>query len=216
MNIRAYEEFKNININAWRNGYNWSVNECLRLEREYDLLELSVPEMAVLHKRTMNAIMCKLQAEELDTFNNLYIKTYGEDHIDEQINKLNNLCSAEEDDDEDDEDDDEDDDDEDYEEEEEDEDDEDDDEDDDDEDYEEEEEDEEDEDDDEDDDDEDYEEEEEDEEDEEDDEDYVPELNEGSKHAYMFEQVKRIHNHVSNLLNYFTNTSVKKSPELNY
>jgi hypothetical protein len=50
--------------------------------------------MAILHKRTMNAIMCKLQAEGLDTFNNLYIKTYGEDYIDEQINKLNNLCST--------------------------------------------------------------------------------------------------------------------------
>jgi TATA-binding protein-associated factor Taf7 len=109
--------------------------------------------------------MCKLQAEGLDTFNNLYIKTYGED---EQINKLNNLCSAEDEDDEDEED-----------------------------------------------------EEDEDEEDEdEDDEDYVPDLHEddGSNHAYMFDQVKQIHKHVSNLLNYFTNTKsiVKKSSGLNY
>ena len=87
------EESNNVDINAWRNGYKWSVNECLRLEREYDLLELSVPDMAILHKRTMNAIMFKLQAEGLDTFNNLYFKTYGQDYIDEQINKLNNLCS---------------------------------------------------------------------------------------------------------------------------
>jgi hypothetical protein len=94
MNTYTCEEFENIDINAWRNGYKWTINECLRLEREYDLLKLSVPEMAILHKRTMNAIMCKLQAEGLDTFNNLYIKTYGEDYIDEQINKLNNLCST--------------------------------------------------------------------------------------------------------------------------
>ena len=86
------EESNNVDINAWRNGYKWSVNECLRLEREYDLLELSVPEMAILHKRTMNAIMFKLQAEGLDTYNNLYFKTYGPDFINEQIDKLNNLC----------------------------------------------------------------------------------------------------------------------------
>ena len=97
----------------------------------------------------------------------LLIKTYGEDHIDEQINKLNNLCSTQEDEN-DEEDDDEDD--------------------------------------------------EEDEgEDDDDDEDYVPDLEDGSNHAYMFEQVKRIHKHVSNLLSYFTNTkaTVKKSSELN-
>lgn len=78
------ESLDEINLNAWRNGYKWSVNECLRLEREYDLLELSVPEMAVLHNRTINAIMCKLQAEGLDTFNNLYIKTYGQEHFEQE------------------------------------------------------------------------------------------------------------------------------------
>ena len=57
------EEFKNVDINAWRNGYKWTINECLRLEREYDLLKLTVPVMAILHNRTINAIMCKLQDE---------------------------------------------------------------------------------------------------------------------------------------------------------
>lgn len=105
-NTYTPEEFQNVDINAWRNGYKWSIPECLQLEREYDLLKLSVPEMAIKHKRTINAIMCKLQAEGLDTYNNLYNKTYGQDHIDEQINKLNNLHSTDddEDDDEDDED----------------------------------------------------------------------------------------------------------------
>jgi hypothetical protein len=154
MDTYTCEEFENIDINAWRNGYKWTINECLRLEREYDLLKLSVAEMAILHKRTMNAIMCKLQAEGLDTFNNLYIKTYGEDYIDEQINKLNNLCSTDET-----------------------------------------------------------------EADENDDEDYIPDLDDGSNHTYVFEQVKRIHKHISNLLGYFTNANankaVKKLPELN-
>jgi hypothetical protein len=73
---------------TWRNGYKWSVNECLRLEREFDLLELSVPEIALLHNRTVNAIMFKLEAEGLDTYNNLYIKTYGEDFLDQEINNF--------------------------------------------------------------------------------------------------------------------------------
>ncbi len=74
--------------NTWRNGYKWSVNECLRLEREFDLLELSVPEIALLHNRTVNAIIFKLEAEGLDTYNNLYIKTYGEDYLDQEINNF--------------------------------------------------------------------------------------------------------------------------------
>jgi hypothetical protein len=161
MDTYTCEEYENIDINAWRNGYKWSVNECLKLEREYDLLKLSVPEMAILHKRTMNAIMFKLQAEGLDTFNNLYIKTYGEDYIDEQIEKLNNLCSADnlEDDD-----------------------------------------------------------------DLDDDMEYVPDMNDaddddadddGSNHTYIYQQVKRMQTHISNLLGYFvrTNTSVNKQVE---
>ena len=75
---------------TWRNGYKWSVNECLRLEREFDLLELSVPEIALLHNRTVNAIMFKLEAEGLDTYNNLYIKTYGPDFLDQEINNFIN------------------------------------------------------------------------------------------------------------------------------
>lgn len=65
------------NSTAWRNGYKWTVNECLRLEREYDLLQLSVSEMAALHNRTNNAIIFKLHQEGLADYNELYIQTYG-------------------------------------------------------------------------------------------------------------------------------------------
>ena len=84
---------------TWRNGYKWSVNECLRLEREFDLLQLSVPEIAKLHNRTVNAIMFKLQAEGLDTYNNLYIKTYGQDYLDQEINNF--ICQETDNEDED-------------------------------------------------------------------------------------------------------------------
>jgi len=67
----------NNNSTAWRNGYKWTVNECLRLEREYDLLHLTVPEMATLHNRTPYAIIYKLHEEGIADFNELYIKTYG-------------------------------------------------------------------------------------------------------------------------------------------
>ena len=46
-----------------RNGFPWSVNECLQLQREYELLELSIDEIATKHKRTPKAIMFKLDKE---------------------------------------------------------------------------------------------------------------------------------------------------------
>jgi hypothetical protein len=92
--MTTFEEGNYNDINAWRNGYRWSVNECLQLEREYDLLKMSVPEMALKHNRTLNAIMFKLQAEGLCSYNEAYIKTFGQNFIDEQIDKLNNLCTT--------------------------------------------------------------------------------------------------------------------------
>jgi len=56
-----------------RSGNKWTVNECLRLEREYDLLKLSVPEIALLHERSSDAIMYKLDQEGIADFNQLYI-----------------------------------------------------------------------------------------------------------------------------------------------
>ena len=44
----------------------WTVNECLRLEREFDLLGLSIQEIAELHERSPNAIMYKLDYEVFD------------------------------------------------------------------------------------------------------------------------------------------------------
>jgi hypothetical protein len=46
-----------------RFGNRWTINECLQLHREYELLELSIDEMAERHQRTPNAIMLKLDSE---------------------------------------------------------------------------------------------------------------------------------------------------------
>jgi hypothetical protein len=63
-----------ISIMFKRNGYKWSINECLRLQREYELLQLSVDEIATLHQRTPNAIMFKLDQEGFAKYNTLYLE----------------------------------------------------------------------------------------------------------------------------------------------
>ena len=55
-----------------RNGKRWNVNECIQLQREFELLQLSVSEIAIRHKRTPNAIMFKLDQEGFANYNVLY------------------------------------------------------------------------------------------------------------------------------------------------
>ena len=46
-----------------RNGYKWSIPEILKLQREYELLNLSVGEISVRHQRTPYAISLRLVDE---------------------------------------------------------------------------------------------------------------------------------------------------------
>jgi len=55
-----------------RFGNRWSINECLALQREFELVQLSIDEIAQKHQRTPNAIMLKLDAEGLADYNVLY------------------------------------------------------------------------------------------------------------------------------------------------
>lgn len=55
-----------------RFGNRWTINECLQLHREFDLLELSIDEIAQRHQRTPNAIMIKLDSEGHADYNVLY------------------------------------------------------------------------------------------------------------------------------------------------
>ena len=48
-----------------RNRCKWSVNEILSLQREYELYELSIQEIALLHKRSVFSILHKLEKEEI-------------------------------------------------------------------------------------------------------------------------------------------------------
>ena len=55
-----------------RSGFKWTINECLRLEREFELLKLSVDEIALLHQRSPYAIMYKLDAEGIADYNDVF------------------------------------------------------------------------------------------------------------------------------------------------
>jgi ABC-type antimicrobial peptide transport system permease subunit len=46
-----------------RHGKKWTITEVLRLQREYELLNLSVAEMAKNHKRSVASIIYKLESE---------------------------------------------------------------------------------------------------------------------------------------------------------
>jgi len=48
---------------ATRCGYKWTIKEILDLQREYELLEWTIQEIATKHKRTVRAILCRLEDE---------------------------------------------------------------------------------------------------------------------------------------------------------
>ena len=56
-----------------RAGFKWTVNETLSLQREFELLGMTIDEIALKHKRTPNAIMYKLDQEGFADYNVLYI-----------------------------------------------------------------------------------------------------------------------------------------------
>lgn len=47
-----------------RNGKRWNTPEILRLQREYELLNLSIEKIAKIHGRSIYAIMAKVEQEE--------------------------------------------------------------------------------------------------------------------------------------------------------
>jgi len=59
-----------------RFGNRWSVNEILSLQREWELLELTIHQIAERHQRSPEAIVFKLAAEEFAT-NEEMLERYG-------------------------------------------------------------------------------------------------------------------------------------------
>ena len=57
-------------VNNRRRGNKWTINELISLQREYELLELTVQEIAERHQRSETAILYKLESEGLiDSWN---------------------------------------------------------------------------------------------------------------------------------------------------
>ena len=53
-------------MDYFRTGKTWTINECLQLQREHELLGWTIDEIAIKHKRTPNAIMYKIVKEEFE------------------------------------------------------------------------------------------------------------------------------------------------------
>jgi len=58
--------------NCKRFRKHWNIRECLNLQREFELLKLSIDEIALKHQRTPGAIMFKLDEQGLADYNVLY------------------------------------------------------------------------------------------------------------------------------------------------
>lgn len=46
-----------------RHYFKWNINELIALQREYELLGLTIQEIAIKHRRSVKAILCRLQQE---------------------------------------------------------------------------------------------------------------------------------------------------------
>ena len=87
----------NHNTDYRRYGNRWTVNELLNLQREYELLQLPLAEIASRHQRTVMAIMYKLDQENLADFNDLYEQTFGVKRSDTLVNLAETYNSCDED-----------------------------------------------------------------------------------------------------------------------
>lgn len=85
-----------------RNGNKWCVNELLQLQREYELLELNIQDIALRHQRSVEAILYKLEAEGfIESWNDARGLTewhnakYGESEDVQLLTQNNDLTSDE-------------------------------------------------------------------------------------------------------------------------
>jgi predicted site-specific integrase-resolvase len=73
-----------------RHGNRWTVNELIALQRECELLEMSVTEIAEKHQRTKESILFRIEQEGFMMMNQL---NNGKKK-DELTNRVNNLESS--------------------------------------------------------------------------------------------------------------------------
>jgi len=92
------------NTNEKRAGKRWTISEIIKLQREYELLELNIQEIAFRHQRSVESILFKLQIEGfienwnsargIDEFNNskkndTSVEVYNQEYCDvSDVDKL--------------------------------------------------------------------------------------------------------------------------------
>jgi hypothetical protein len=82
-----------------RSGNKWSVSECLRLEREYELLQLPIQDIADLHGRSVFAIMFKLDNEGIADYNDVYTQYMSQEEEEEDDESVEETHDEDDDDD---------------------------------------------------------------------------------------------------------------------
>jgi len=60
-----------------RTGNRWTINEMLQLQREFELLNMPLEEIAAVHQRTPNAILFKLDQEGFADYDTLFAKYHN-------------------------------------------------------------------------------------------------------------------------------------------
>jgi len=79
-----------------RSGNKWTINEMLSLQREYELLELTVQQIARKHERSVNAILSKLEKEGfIETWDNARGIKRQQDSLSYDINADTNVSISE-------------------------------------------------------------------------------------------------------------------------
>jgi hypothetical protein len=78
---------------ANRNGRKWAIPEILSLQREYQLLEMSIQEIAAKHQRTVESILFKLYNEK---FISEFEVARGYPEYFNQLNKSDDGCEEDE------------------------------------------------------------------------------------------------------------------------
>ena len=62
-----------------RHGKKWTVTECLRLQREFELLKLNIRKISLLHQRSRRSIIFKLVKEGIVNYNDAWSSSTDDD-----------------------------------------------------------------------------------------------------------------------------------------
>lgn len=68
-----------------RHRFKWTINETLQVQREYELLNMEIEEIALKHERTVNGIIQKIEEILNDSDENSDVEDEDSDQDDEEL-----------------------------------------------------------------------------------------------------------------------------------